>query len=142
MSTLSKILREISWVLALAPFLCMVGCGLIEDSDWEQVKNYGTITDYQDFLKKYPEACKRLLLLLNHPYPTIRSRSAAVLGKIKDKRAIEPLIEQLKDEHSSTGQIAAESLEEITEQLLGNDYDAWSKWWKENKQKYQSKEDR
>ncbi len=110
----------------------------LQDDNW-QVRQWAAwaLAKFQD-----DRAIEALISALNDKNLKVRLAAAEFLGDIRDWRAIEPLIEQLKDKHLSIGQKAADSLEEITKQPLGNDYDAWSKWWRENKHKYQPKEDR
>jgi HEAT repeat protein len=87
-------------------------------------------------------AVEPLIIALKDPVFLIQWGSASVLGDMKDSRAIEPLIMGLKDDNMSVVWFMRSALKKLTNQDFGIDYDAWLKWWKENKQKYQSKKDR
>jgi len=76
-------------------------------------------------------------------YWVIRSNAAEVLGTLRDRRAIEPLIEFLKhkdskswDEYGFVADRTKTALEEITGQSyaktgknFGNDYKKWREWF-------------
>ncbi|MHC4111671.1 MAG: tetratricopeptide repeat protein [Planctomycetota bacterium] len=56
------------------------------------------------------------------------------LGAIKDKRAVEPLIQKWqKCDWSPMKEVISEALERITGKKLGQDKQKWDKWWKETK---------
>jgi hypothetical protein len=59
--------------------------------------------------------------------PEVRKNAAKALGKIKDPRAVEPLIEALKDPLSRD--YVAEALEEITGEKLGRNFWKWREWF-------------
>ncbi len=59
---------------------------------------------------------------------------ALALGRIGDKRVIGPMIEELKDGFSLGIPTA---LSELTGEDFFDDYDAWKKWWEENKSKFE-----
>lgn len=67
----------------------------------------------------------------------VRQRAATFLGLGKDARAVEPLIEALKDEDAAVGDRAAEALQKITGKDFGKDADKWRQWLKEGKEKEQ-----
>lgn len=62
-----------------------------------------------------------------------KAAATEALGKIKDPLAIEPLINALKSGESHIRSCVAEALKSITGQSLGEDYEAWSKWWLKRK---------
>jgi HEAT repeat protein len=64
---------------------------------------------------------------------TIRKNIVEILGEIQDSRAIEPLIETLKSESPVVQKRAVKALKKITKQSVGDTYEAWFKWWQENK---------
>ena len=55
------------------------------------------------------------------------------MGRIGDKRAVEPLIEALKDEDEGARWLAAEALKKITGNDFGEDYEEWRKWYEKQK---------
>jgi len=69
---------------------------------------------------------------------SLGTREAAVyaLGKLKDPRAVEPLIEALKDKEPEVPPNADYALREITGQDFGIDPEKWQKWWGENKGRF------
>jgi len=70
--------------------------------------------------------------------PRVRRGAAFALGIIRDSRAVEPLIDALKDEYEQVQNRAISSLRQIT----GKDYDfgedpvKWQQWWEQNKDKF------
>lgn len=85
---------------------------------------------------KDSQAVEPLITALMDEETGVRQYAAVALGKIGDSRAVEPLITALKDENSLVRRYAAVALRRITGQNFGEDYDAWSKWWQENKHEY------
>jgi HEAT repeat protein len=88
------------------------------------------------------QAVEPLIAALKDPFFLAKWSAISALAKIKDTRATEPLIDCLKSDNMLIALYANDKLKELTGQDFGDDYDAWSKWWQENKHKYQSKEDR
>ena len=83
-------------------------------------------------------AVEPLIAALNDWHVSVRERAARALGEIRDSRAVEPLIAALQDRDSYVlRELAAEALKKITNQDFGENRRAWSKWWQENKKKYQ-----
>jgi HEAT repeat protein len=78
-------------------------------------------------------AVEPLIAVLKAEDADVRKTAAQTLGEIKDPRAVEPLIIALKDEVPYVRRTAAEALQKITGQSLGEDYEAWLKWWQEHK---------
>ena len=75
--------------------------------------------------------------LLNDANEFIRIRAVVALGKIKDQRAIEPLIYALKNINKYRGgaSIVVSALQEITGENYGKDIKKWERWWEKNKTK-------
>lgn len=153
-------LGEIMDIQAVVPLIIA-----LEDEDssvrWESAKALGKIKDRR--------AVESLIEALNDEVEGVRSGPAWALGEIKDKKAIKPLIiafkskdimvqgkiayalikigkpvvkpliDALKDEDFSVRWNAKVTLEEITKQSFGEDYNAWLKWWEENKEKFLKK---
>jgi len=67
-----------------------------------------------------------------------RIAEVVALGEIKDKRAIELLIEAM-DCSRGTQLKALEKLRSLTGQDLGEEQRIWQNWWKENKHKFLEK---
>ena len=65
--------------------------------------------------------------------PEVRKNAAKALGKIKDPRAVEPLIATLKDKDSEVRWHAAEALEKITKEHFGREVAKWEEWLKKQK---------
>ncbi len=82
-----------------------------------------------------------LLTLINDTSPAVRRAAIEKIGEIKDPRAIEPLIETLKDKDNDSNVVlsAKDALLKITG--TGNDFwrdiTKWKEWWQENKSKYE-----
>lgn len=76
---------------------------------------------------------KQLCTLLASPASdSTKARAASVLAWLDDPAAIEPLIQGLRSAKPLAE--AAATLKELTGQAHGFDPDAWSAWWKENRQ--------
>jgi HEAT repeat protein len=73
----------------------------------------------------------KLIEALRDENPWVRLSAAEALGKIKDPRAVEPLIAALKDPLSRD--YVAEALEEITGEKLGRNFWKWQKWFEEQR---------
>ena len=65
--------------------------------------------------------------------PDMKKKVIEVLRKIKDPRAIEPLIGLLGDENLAVRLKAAWALRKITGQRYGQDPSSWQDWWEGNK---------
>ena len=65
--------------------------------------------------------------------PEVRKNAAEALGKIKDPKAVEPLITTLKDKDSEVRWHAAEALEKITKEHFGREVAKWEEWLKKQK---------
>jgi len=61
-------------------------------------------------------AVKPLLFLLDHSAPPTLHLAIESLGRLKDKKAVPPLLEKLKDEDWATRAFAVEALVEIGDQ--------------------------
>jgi HEAT repeat protein len=59
--------------------------------------------------------------------------AARSLGMIEDPRVIPPLIQSLKDDSHGVKKNAELSLKIRTGQDFGKDYEAWRRWWEQNK---------
>jgi len=70
--------------------------------------------------------------LLYHKLDQTRYVSAIALGKLKDPRAIKPLISAL-DDNPYIRIAAFTALTEITGQDFGEDKKRWKTWWQKNK---------
>jgi hypothetical protein len=63
----------------------------------------------------------------------VRMTAARSLGMFSDPRVIDPLIQALRDESHGLQKNAILSLKERTGQDFGKDYEAWRRWWEQNK---------
>lgn len=63
----------------------------------------------------------------------VRYNACAALGRMKDQRAVVPLIEKLDDENQDVRIMAEEALRQITDQDYGRNKSAWRAWADENK---------
>ena len=79
--------------------------------------------------------CPELIVVLQDQRkdPEVRKNAAEALGKIKDPRAVEPLITTLKDKDSEVRWHAAEALEKITKEHFGREVAKWEEWLKKQK---------
>ena len=75
-------------------------------------------------------AVPTLITSLKDSDATLRSRTASVLGEIRDTRAVEPLIDLLGDQILKVLQCAKTLLCRILNKDLGYDADTWRKYWK------------
>jgi HEAT repeat protein len=73
-------------------------------------------------------------------YESIRLISIEILGKMKDERAIEPLIFALNDDFLYARKSAESSLVSITGKNFGESQGKWLKWLKEKKAKAAKKD--
>jgi hypothetical protein len=81
-----------------------------------------------------PRAVEYLIPILQHKNVAFRENAIDALGAIGDNKAIESLIDALRNEGERYA--AAKALQRITGLRLGQEYDAWSRWWGTNKEKY------
>jgi HEAT repeat protein len=51
------------------------------------------------------------------------------LGRLGDRRAVEPLISALNDEDEAVREVVAKALESITGQAFDEDIGDWQSWW-------------
>ena len=65
--------------------------------------------------------------------PDLRLNSVVALGKIKDRRAVIPLVKLLDDQNRSVRQIAEEALAAITGEDFGSNRKAWDRWVEDNR---------
>ena len=82
---------------------------------------------------KDPRAIAPLSAALQDENSYVRMTAARSLGMIEDPRVIEPLIQALQDDSHGVKKNAALSLKIRTGQDLGKDYEAWRRWWEQNK---------
>lgn len=85
----------------------------------------------------------KVIACLTSNLTTVRVNAASVLGRSEDKRAIESLVLALNDPEDKVREKAAKSLNALTgqeelynkTQNMSTDeaYQAWQKWWRENK---------
>ena len=85
-----------------------------------------------------------------HPASAIRGAAADALGELVDIQAVDDLITMMLDIQETTPQMtpdkrkqnrfaiqaAANALQKITGENLGNDPDTWRKWWDKNKTRF------
>lgn len=76
-----------------------------------------------------------LINALSSGFLFLRAYSAESLGKIKNFRAIEPLIPLLDDNEKTVRDAAENALNEITGESFGS-RSSWDNWWKTNKSNY------
>ncbi|MBI4615170.1 MAG: HEAT repeat domain-containing protein [Planctomycetes bacterium] len=62
----------------------------------------------------------------------VRRNACAALGRIKDQRAVVPLVERLDDENEEVRLMAEEALHQITDQDYGRNKRAWQEWAAKN----------
>ena len=67
--------------------------------------------------------------LTSHKDPEMRGNAATMLGTIKVKSAVKPLIDALADENESVRVAAHKSLVKITRQDLPLESGKWLEWW-------------
>jgi HEAT repeat protein len=66
---------------------------------------------------------------LSHEDLFVRIQAGKALKLLGDDKAVGPLIGALEDENPGVRIQAADSLESITGQKLGEDAEAWRKWY-------------
>ncbi len=74
------------------------------------------------------DAWDYMLAMLKSENPVARFTSANMLGICRDKAAIEPLVEALKDEEGNVLISAATALQKITGMNFGPVYKSWKDW--------------
>jgi len=82
---------------------------------------------------KDPRGIDPLITALKDENSYVRMTAARSLGMINDPRVIAPLIQALRDESHGVQKNALLSLKERTGQDFGKDYEAWRRWWEQNK---------
>ena len=82
---------------------------------------------------KDPRAIGPLSEALQDENSYVRMTAARSLGMIEDPRVIEPLIQALQDDSHGVKKNAALSLKIRTGQDFEKDYEAWRRWWEQNK---------
>jgi HEAT repeat protein len=65
----------------------------------------------------------------------VRLDAAASLGRIGDTKAVQPLVELLKDKEEIIRWKATEALKKLTNQDFGTDHAAWKAWYEKSKDK-------
>ncbi|MHC4103661.1 MAG: HEAT repeat domain-containing protein [Planctomycetota bacterium] len=75
---------------------------------------------------------------LSDPVFSATDSAASLLRKIKDPRAIKPLIRALRDKDEDVQYLALSALREITGEDFGKNRSEWQNWWRKNKDKFQS----
>ncbi len=90
----------------------------------------------EDIPADIPSDVREQIERLSSDDPAERSSAAWALGKIGDKRAVEPLIAVLKDKGSYVRYYASEALTKITGKDFGEDQAQWQKWWEQNKSSF------
>lgn len=77
-----------------------------------------------------------VITMLRYPSWTTKQSAAEVLGELKDKRAVGPLIEVLNEKGYNVEWAwprVAEALTKITGENFGTDYEKWKNWQELNK---------
>ena len=92
---------------------------------WDAAAALGEIKD--------PRAIDPLSKALQDENSYVRMTAARSLGMIEDPRVISPLIQSLKDDSHGVKKNAALSLKIRTGQDFGKDYEAWRRWWEQDK---------
>jgi HEAT repeat protein len=92
---------------------------------WDAAAALGEIKD--------PRAIDPLSKALQDENSYVRMTAARSLGMIEDPRVIAPLIQSLKDDSHGVKKNAELSLKIRTGQDFGKDYEAWRRWWEQNK---------
>jgi HEAT repeat protein len=91
-------------------------------------------TSAENFLEKIkkPGVVDLLIASLTNKEPVSRRTVIDMLGKLKDRRAVGPLIEILQSPKQWERDLAARALKAITGKDYGVKYKKWQKWWKKN----------
>jgi HEAT repeat protein len=86
------------------------------------------------------QAVPPLLLLVRDPDMQVQLEAALALGQVSglDNTAIEPLLDAMKTDWYSVRFAASVVLKKVTGQDLGPDFEKWSVWWAQNKDKRRS----
>ncbi|MBN2582015.1 MAG: HEAT repeat domain-containing protein [Planctomycetes bacterium] len=80
------------------------------------------------------EALREMLDLLAHSEsPRQKQILIAVLGRIGEKEAVQPLIDLLRSDEPAIRSSAAAALSSITQAYLGESHETWTQWWQEHK---------
>ena len=80
-----------------------------------------------------PRAIEPLSKALQDENSYVRMTAARSLGMIEDPKVIDPLIQALKDDSHGVKKNAELSLKTRTGQNFGKDFEAWQRWWEQNK---------
>jgi F0F1-type ATP synthase membrane subunit b/b' len=73
-------------------------------------------------------------VLHNHKDPAARENAAVMIGTLKIKSAVKPLIDALDDENEKVRVASYESLIKITKQNIALKQEEWLNWWKQSGQ--------
>lgn len=79
-------------------------------------------------------AIEPLVVALKNEHSNVRFNAAWVLGEISDIRAVDPLIENLKNDSLSDKRSADKALMKITGQNFNEDITKWQEWREKNKE--------
>lgn len=121
----AKSLGEIKDIRAVEPLIAVL-----------KDKNLDVRYAVSKSLEKIGEAAvKPLIALLKDKDSYLREIAIAILGEMKETKAIEPLITALKDEEWNVRNTAAKALKKITGQDFGTDQAKWQQWLEKNKAK-------
>ena len=80
-----------------------------------------------------PRIVDALFYCLKDENSNVQYYAIEMLAKIRDFRAIEPLMDKLRDANWNIRIHAAWALEQITGETFGLNYLKWQKWWEQNK---------
>jgi len=75
-----------------------------------------------------------LIAALKDEDSSVRKNAAMTLGLLQDSRAVESLIETLKDRNRDVRQMAAFALAGMTREYFGTDHVKWQRWWEQQKE--------
>jgi HEAT repeat protein len=77
----------------------------------------------------------QLEILLKRSDPFTRRDAVTALGRMRDRAAVRPLIECLRDDMPSVRREALKALQQITGYRHKESYDEWMRWWNTNESK-------
>lgn len=96
------------------------------------------ITKFSELEKMGAVAVEPLINVLDDDSGMVRVSVALALGRLKDARAIEPLINGMNNKKNS-GYMKGnfiKSLKKLTKQDFGDDHAKWLDWWTKNKESF------
>lgn len=86
--------------------------------------------------REYAEITSNLRGFLSHPDPAMQKNAIDALGRLRDRFAVEPILQLLPMAKAQISDSFVHALRQITLRDFGNQLDRWQAWWAINAQRH------